>query len=796
MFQNYLTMIKHFLTIIFRQFIRHKFYVSIKLLGLSIGIAVSLLIMLYVFYEWGFDNFHRNRNSIYNMVVESHHGDLVDNSAMATAGIGPSLLEEFPEITGMVRLSNPSSNYFVADGKSRQVKDVIFADPSIFSIFTFPLIKGNPDYALGEPFTMVITESTAGQLFGDEDPIGKILKYNGEYNFRITGIVEDPPVNSHIYFNAILSFASLYEMEGYHMGWDGGWSFYTYIKVANNIDWENLDSKLTPFLEKHINYKYRDYGVELAIHFDPLNKVYLRSSAPGQMPRPGNPVNLYIFSAIALLILLIACINFMNLSTARFINRAREVGVRKVVGASRGMLIRQFLGESVTISMLSLAIAIILVEIFLPEFNELTNSDVSLYGTSVWIVPALILFGLVVGVFAGSYPAFFMSSFKPISVIKGNMLSKTKGKGFRNALVVIQFFIATLLILSTITIFRQLSYVNSKSLGFDKEDILVLSLSGGESQAKFELLKTELNKMSFVQSAGASSDIPVYGFTQNGYFPEGYDNSIMFHVLDVDDDYLETMGIGISDGRGFSEEFYTNENAYLINRALARKLSWDKPVGKTISRNGKHTIVGVAEDFHYAPLQFQIEPLIITRKPYMGFNYLSIRVKTVRLQEAVESIETLWTEMFPSEPFVYSFLDRSLETSYNREQKFARIFTWFALLAIFLAGLGLFGLASFLTEQRRKEIGIRKTFGANTGKIIWWLGRDFTKMVLIGNLLAWPLAWYLLQRWLDGFAFHAPLSPIIFILTLLFSLLFAFATVAWQSAKAARQNPVDSIRYE
>ncbi|OQX75427.1 MAG: hypothetical protein B6D64_11655 [Bacteroidetes bacterium 4484_276] len=789
-------MIKHFLLITFRQFIKHKFYVSIKLLGLSIGIAVSLLIMLYVFHEWSFDNFHHDRNSIYSMIVEDHHGDLVDNSAMSTAGIGPSLLEEFPEITDMVRLSGPAESYFISEGKSKQVRDVIFADSSIFSVFTFPLANGNPVYALRGPFTMVLTESTAGQLFGDKDPIGEILKYNGKYNFRITGIVKDPPANSHIYFNAILSFASLYEMEGYYLGWDGGWSYYTYIKTANNIDWQNLGLKLVPFLEKHINYKYRNYGSELAIHFDPLKKVYLHSSAPGEFPRSGDPVNLYIFSAIALLILLIACINFMNLSTARFINRAREVGVRKVVGASRGMLVRQFLGESVTISMLALFIAIILVEILLPEFNELTNSDVSLYGTSVWIIPVLILFGVVVGVFAGSYPAFFMSSFKPISVIKGNMLSKTKGKGFRNVLVVIQFFIATILILSTITIFRQLSYVNNKSLGFDKGDILVLSLTGEGSKTKCELLKTELKKMPFVESAGASSDIPVDGFSQNGYVPQGYDNSMMFHVLDVDDDYLETMGIRISDGSGFSENFSTDENSYLINRALAGKLSWDRPVGKTISRNGKHTIIGVVDDFHYAPLQFQIDPLIITRKPYMGFNYLSIRVKTVRLQEAVESIETLWVEMFPSEPFIYSFLDKSVETSYSREQEFAKIFTYFALLAILLAGLGLFGLASFLTEQRRKEIGIRKTFGANTGKIIWWLGRDFTKMVLIGNLLAWPLAWYLLQRWLDGFAFHAPLSPIIFILTLLFSLLFAFATVAWQSAKAARQNPVDAIRYE
>jgi putative ABC transport system permease protein len=790
-------MIKHFLILTFRQFTRHSFYELIKLLGLSIGIAVSLLIMFFVFHEWSFDNFHAKKDSIYSMlVVDTQSDGQVDCSAMGTAGIGPSLLEEFPEITGMARLSPPRESYFIVEGKSRQLKDVIFADSSIFDIFTFPLISGNADWALSEPFTMVLTESASGYLFGDENPIGKVLKYNGQYNFKVTGIAKDPPANSHIYFNAILSFSSLYEMEGYHLGWDGGWSYYTYVEVAGNIDWGNLNKKLIPFLEKHINYKYRNYGAELGLIFDPLEKVYLHSSAPGEYPRSGNVAGLIIFSSIAFLILLIACINFMNLSTARFIKRAREVGVRKVVGASRGMLIRQFLSESIILSLLALFIAIILVEILLPEFNQLTNSGVSLYSTSIWVIPVLILFGVFVGVFAGSYPAFFMSSFKPISVIKGNLLSKTKGRGLRNALVVIQFFIATLLILATVTIFRQLNYISSKSLGYDKENILVLSLNGDKSKADFELLKAELNSMSFVQSVGASSEIPVWGFTQNGYIPEGYKNSMMFYALDIDDDYLQTMGIEVAEGRGFLNEFSADENSILINQALAAKLSWDNPVGKTISRDGKKTVVGVVKDFHYTSLQFQIEPLIISQHPYQGFNYLSIKIKTGNWQEVIQNIEQLWVKMFPSEPFNFNFLDKALEASYGREKKFGKIFTFFALLAILLAGLGLFGLASFLTEQRHKEIGIRKTFGAEIGGIIWWLGRDFTKMVLIGNLLAWPFAWYLLQRWLDGFAFHAPLSPIIFVLTLMFLLLFAFATVAWQSAKAARQNPVDAIGYE
>jgi putative ABC transport system permease protein len=790
-------MIWHFLTLSYRQFSTHKFYELIKLLGLSVAIAVSLLIMLYVFHEWDFDSFHDKKDSIYSMVVTDTRSDgQSENSAMGTAGIGPSLLEEFPEINGIVRLTYPNEEYFVTGETSRQLEDVIFADSSIFDIFTFPLISGNPELALKEPFTMVLTQSAAKYLFGDENPVGEVLKYNGQYNFKVTAIAQDPPANSHIYFNAILSFSSLYQMEGRYMGWDGGWSYYTYVEVAENIDWDNFNEKLEPFLEKHINYKYRNYGTVLGLKFDPLESVYLHSSAPGEHPRSGNPMKLYIFSVIAFLILLIACINFMNLSTARFVKRAREVGVRKVVGASRGMLVRQFLGESITISFMALFIAILLVEVLLPEFNNLTGSSVSLYETSIWSIPILLLFGMSVGVFAGSYPAFFMSSFKPISVIKGNLLSKTKGKGFRNALVVVQFFIATFLILATITIFRQLNFVNNKSLGYDKENVLVLSLGGDESKAQCELLKAELGKMSFVQFAGASSQVPVYGFTQNGYIPEGHDNSMMFHALDIDSDFLQTMGIQVLEGRGFLKKFSTDGNSIMINQALANKLSWNNPVGKTISRDGKKKIIGVIEDFHYAPLQFQIEPLIISQQPFTGYNYLSVRVKSDDWQEVISSVEKVWVELFPSEPFEYHFLDKALEASYDREKKFGKVFTYFALLAILLAGLGLFGLASFLTEQRHKEIGIRKTFGAETSGIIWWLGRDFTKMVLIGNLLAWPVSWYLLQFWLDSFAFHAPLSPWTFMLTLVFLLLFAFGTVAWQSAKAARQNPVDAMRYE
>lgn len=789
-------MFQHFIKIILRQFITSKMYMAIKVLGLAIGLAVSLLIMLFILHELSYDSFHKNRDQIYSLIVTMRNGDVTENVAQGTAGMGKSLVEEFPEIEDMVRFTNPWDVYFLNDGKTKVLKDVVFADSSVFDVFSFPLVSGNPELALSEPFTTVITESEAEKLFGDENPVGKVLKYNGKYNFRITGVMKDPPANSHLYFGAIMSFSSLYNMEGYYMDWDGGWSYYTYVKVAKNINWTQLNARLPDFLEKHINAKYRDFGVEINMHFDPLRNVYLNSSAPGSHPRTGNPGNLWLFGAVAVFILLIACINFMNLSTARYTSRSREVGVRKVLGADRKMLITHFLGESVILSFMALILALLFSEIIVPEFNHLTQTSISLFTTTPFIIPALLVLVIVVGFLAGSYPAFFMSSFKPIAVIKGNLISVNKGKGFRNLLVIAQFIISTVFIIATITIYLQLRFVNNKQPGFEKNNVLVLSLEGDNSKNGIDLLKSEISKLPFVEAAGASSEVPGYGFTRNGYFPEGYDNAQMFHVLEVDDDYLKTMGINILQGTGFTKESALDDDAYLINRVLAENLSWQNPVGKVIRRDGEHRVIGVVDNFHFAPMHMAVAPLIITRKSESGYNCLSIRLKPGHNTGAIGSIEKTWMQLFPSEPFNYSFLANSMKMAYSSDQKFGQLFVSFTLLAIFLACLGLFGLASFLAERRRKEIGVRKTFGASSFNILFWLGKDFSVLVLAGNLIAWPVAWIIMNRWLNNYAFKIQLHWWIFAIALTFSFLVTFITVAWQTFKASRQNPVDSLRYE
>jgi putative ABC transport system permease protein len=474
--------------------------------------------------------------------------------------------------------------------------------------------------------------------------------------------------------------------------------------------------------------------------------------------------------------------------------------MKKVLGASRKSLIFQFLSETILLSFAALIIALILVEIFLPGFSNLLNTNISLYSSGFPRVLMLLLFtGLFTGLLAGVYPAFFLSGFSPLKVLKGGIFSISKGKYFRNSLVVIQFFLATGLIICTLTVYRQISFFGRQDLGFDRGNYLVLSLTGETSKKDYRQLKTRFESLPYVQSVGSSTAIPGTGLTRNGYIPEENTEAMMFHVIDVDSDYLATLGIEIIDGEAFVESQNFSDDI-LINQALARKLNWNNPIGKTISRNGSHKIIGVVNDFHFAPLHHAIAPLIITNKPWEGyepgFDYVTIRLNEQNTALALADAENIWHELFPSEPFVFNFMDQMQQSVYTGEKTFGQLFTWASVLAIFIAGLGLFGLTTFITQQRRKEIGIRKTFGANPGRIVWLLGRQFISLVVLGNMLAWPFAWMIMQKWLENFALKPSFGWWIYGVTLLISVIFAFITVAWQSIKSSLQNPVDSLRYE
>lgn len=793
-------MIKNLFVLLFRQFAANKLYSIIKISCLSVGMAVSLLILLYVYNEFSYDNFHVNRDSIYQMVTSMKSRDNLSKSCVSTAGIGPSLLNQFVEIKNMTRLSTPQSQFFVNKDKSLVVDDLIFADSSFLNIFSFKLQSGNPDFALSEPFTMIVTPETGRLFFGDENPLGKVLKYQDKYNFKITGVVEPCPSNSHIIYSAVLSFASLYKMEGYHLGWDGGWSYYTYVLATNQIKGESFKKRLVPFLDENINNKYRNYGAELMLDFDPLPRVYLHSQAPDTLPKSGSTKNLMVFTVIAFFILLIACINFINLSTAQVSQRSRETGIKKVLGATRGMLMRQFLMETTLISFVALILSLVISEIVLPEFNNLLGAKISLFKSSFYIVlGTVVLTGLITGLMAGIYPAFFLSGFSPIKALKGGAFTINKGRSFRNILVVLQFFLASGLIICTLIVYKQISYIHQKDLGYEKANYLIMSMTGEKSMSGYKLLKNKLKTLPQVSALGSTTAIPGLGLTSNGYVPEGQTESMMFHVMDVDADFLKMLGIKTVEGKEFSDDIKPS-NDIMVNETFVKQMGWNNPVGKTVMRSGKLNIIGVVKDFHFAPLHHAIAPLIITNKPgegyQEGFDYIVVKYSGDNSAKVISEAEKIWKDMFPTEPFVFSFMDQMLESAYSGERNFSKIFTWASLFAIFIAGLGLYGLTTFITQQRRKEIGIRKTFGANPAKIVWLLGKQFITLVIIGNIVAWPVAWIIMQRWLDNFAFTASANWWIYGATLGISTILAFSTVAWHSIKASLQNPVDALRYE
>ncbi len=790
-------MIKNYFITALRSFSRNPMYSLINLIGLAVGLTASILIMLYVFNELNFDTFHEKSDQIYRMNVLHQHKDGESLFAVGTAAMGVSLEEEFPEIVDMVRFTMGSDAGIRYEDKNYEIDQVQYADSNVFRMFSFDLIRGNPETALKEPFSIVLTPNEAHKIFKDEDPMGKFIRYNNQYTMKVTGILEKVPPNSHLQFDALISFSTLYEYENIYLDWDGGHGYYTYVEFIPGFDPSLLEKPLETFMQKHINYKYNQAGANLVMMFEPLENVHLFSRAMAALDTTGNMTNIYIFSAIALFVLLIACINFMNLSTARSSKRAREVGVRKVIGATEGKLRRQFLAESTLLSLFAMILALILVELVQPVFNELIGRELSLYDPSnSMLLAGIFVLIILVGFVSGSYPAFYLSSFKPVRVLKGGFVS-SKGKTmFRDILVVFQFTITIGLIVCTIVIFRQIHYMKTRELGFIKENIVYLELQSKDAREKADLLKNELRNMAFVKSAGASSAVPGRGLMRNGYVPEGHDESMMFFVLDVDEELLKTLDIKIWRGEGFSENSILDDDAYLINRALAEKLGWEDPIGKIITRNGKHKVIGVVEDFHFQPLHHPVYPLVITNKPFDGFDYIMISMDRGDHREHIKQIESVWKSILPSEAISFHFLDRTLDSVYEQEKRFGKLFVYFSVLAILIACLGLFGLASFLVEQRTKEIGIRKVFGSTESAIIRLLTWDFSKRVLLANILAWPVAWFAMDGWMENFAFRAGLSWWIFIISGLSALLFAILTVGYQAFKAANTNPAEVVKYE
>ena len=768
----------------------------INIIGLAVGLAVGILIILYVYNELTYDRFHENAKRIYRVNMIEHRKDATTNIGITTAAVGPSIQDELTGVEQTVRFSYPGEALFGYQQNTYRAKSITYADSSFFDVFTFKLLRGDPSEALTAPYSVILTNSLAQKIFGDKDPVGEELMLDNQEVLEVKGVMEDPPSNSQLQFEALVSFITLEQHDDIFLHWDGGWNYYTYVLLAKGVEPEFIINQTEPFLEKHINYKYRQFGLSLEMKLIPMLRLHLYSDAEAELETKGSLTNIYVFSAVAFFLILIASFNFVSLSTAIATKRAKEVGMRKVTGAQRSQLITQFLGESLFFSLLALIIGLTLVELLQPVFNTLINNDLGLYriGNGL-LITGIVLVTIITGLLSGMYPAFHLSSFRPLQVIQGNIRG-TGRKGFRNILVTIQFLISSVLIIMTGTVYLQHRFMEQKDVGYNRENLVVVPLLTDISRKNYSLLKSEFNNIPAVQVSGVASAVPVDGLTSNGYFPEGFETPLMFNALDIDEDYIETMEIQITDGRNFSADRPSDKEAFLINETLAKEVGWNEPIGKTIRRNGAHTVIGVVKDFHFASMHNPIRPLIITNKPWKDFSTLAVRLNTNNLQETIKTLETAWKTINPGEPFTYYFLDDLYDTMYFPEKQFGRMFLYFSFLSLLIAALGLLGLAAYTTEQRTKEAGIRKTMGATSGDIIVQFSSEFIRFVLLGNLLGWPLAYMAIRKWMTDFAYHIDIPWWIFIFSAVFSLLIAVVTVWLRTSRTANLNPAITLKYE
>ena len=788
-------MLKNYFKVALRNLSKYKTYSAINIIGLAIGITSALLILFYIQFQFSFDKFHKDGDRIYRLsIISTRAGNVESESPIFVPPVGPDMKEELPDVENYTRFSTPRTLYFYYGDKYFKINNASYADSTFFNMFTFKLKEGNASKVLNEPYKLVLTKSTAHKIFGSEDPIGKLIRVGDKDIYKVSGVAQDPPENSQIQFNALLSFSSLYKNPYNYMDWNGGNQYYTYIKLKRNISAAAFESKLPDFMWRHINKMLAKIKINYKAYLQPISEIHLKYNEAST----SGLTNIYIFSAVAFLVILIACINFINLSIARSTKRIKEIGVRKILGAERKMLFIQFLTEYLIISFFVLILTAVMLEVFYPHYQSLIGEKLTLINpfnfTNLFQTIGVIL---LVGIISGSYPALYLSSLKPINSLKGDVSFAGKKIRLRNFLLVFQFIVSVSLIICTIFVARQLNFVKDKDLGFNKNNLLVIPLFNNEVRKNVDLLKENLAGLPGVLNTSASSEIPYNGFTSNGYFPEGYKTPLMFHSLDVDQNFMDTYGIEVIEGRNFIRGRSSDSTSYLINESLARQVGWESPVGKYIARNGKHKIIGVVKDFNYSSLHNDIQPLIITEQPFRNlFDYLTIKITDNNVKDIVQSIQTTWLKINPSQAFEYSFLDQEIDRLYESEGNFEKIFLTFSILALILALFGLFSLSSLTTEQKTKEIGIRKVLGDTSTGITVRILKGYFLLVLIADVIAFPLAFYFINSWLQNFAYHIKIGVDVFLLSGLLTIIFGIAVVIIHAVSAAEKNPVESLRYE
>ncbi len=807
-------MLKNYLKIALRNLWKNKGYSAINIIGLAVGLATCLLILLYVWDELSYDRFHEKADRIFRVDSDIKFGGTDMKIAVSSDPMGPTLKRDYPEVEQYARIYASSGGRLMKKGDN-YINEVslAFVDSTFFDVFSFPLLSGNARTALNDPNTAVISESAALKYFGTTDAVGRTVETSEKEIYKVTGVMKDMPRNSHFKFDFLLSMDNVkYEFGNYLSH-----NFHTYILLTKTAQASAFDRIFKDFLVRNVlpqakqfmqiksMEEFENAGNYLKYHLMPLTDIHLKSDRFPELGVNGSAQNIYIFSAVAFFILLIACINFMNLSTARSANRAKEVGIRKVLGTEKKNLIGQFLTESTMVSFLSLLIALILTLFTLPFFNDLASKSLTMQSLfQPGFLPFLILIPLFVGLIAGSYPAFYLSSFQPITVLKGKLASGFRKSSFRSTLVVIQFAATIFLIIATIVVYNQLSYIQNRKLGFNKDQVLVIDntfVLGSNVNA----FKEEMVKQSGVLSGTLSSFLPV---SESSRSDNTYSKSAVMDMANglnmqtwyIDCDYLKTLGMEIIEGRSFSKEYGTDSTGVIINETTAKLLGYEHPVGQNLYASDDNRqlyplhIIGVIRNFHYESLRQTVGPLCFRLGESDGAAIFKVNAKNI--SGLMKSVELAWKKMAPGMPFSYRFLDDAFDNMYRSEQRMGKISMAFSILAILVACLGLFGLATYAAEQRVKEIGIRKVLGASVTSIVEMLSADFMKLILISALIAFPVSWWAMHTWLMSFAFRIHIAWWVYIVAGGIAFFIALTTISFQAIKAAIANPVNSLRAE
>lgn len=797
-------MIKNYILSALRHFLRHKGFSFINIFGLAIGIAVSIVGFLYVMNELSYDRFHKNADRIYRVAVDAMAGNTAIYQTYTSAPMAAAFYEFFPEVEKVTRIRGTGSETVEYGDKKFIEGHVFMVDSTFFDIFDFQVIRGERGKLLNTPFTAVITRSTAEKYFGTEDPIGKVLR-RGEDQFRVIAVVKDVPENSHFHFDMLLGLISYPEYYD-NQGWFNN-SYITYLMLHPNTDVKRVEQRLPDYTDKYLfkgNYaESTKKGNKWELYLQPLTSIHLNSDLRGEFEPNGRKEYVYIFMLVSVFILVIACINFVNLSTAKSTLRAREVGIRKTVGAGRGMLMRQYLTESVITAFTALILALVMVELILGYLRTYESMNLDLeYFSNFYTIPFILLLGLLVGFLAGFYPSLVLSSFNPLRVLKNKPLTAGNSLHLRNGLVTFQFVISVFLIIGTIVVYRQLELLQEKDLGFNKENILKIHHANVVAD-RIQPVKNDLKSLPFVEAVSGVFRMPGSRFINLGFGSDEIEETFTLNLSGCDEDYDDVIKPEIVQGRFFSKEFNTDSTAIVINRQAAELLDYDDPIGKTIHTWSdppiEFRIIGVVKDIYYESRHNKVHPMgffNLSSGVWVQPEVLAVRLKGGNYSSMIGKIEKVWSDHAPGIAFDYSFFDKDYDRLYANEMQTRKLFLAFAVLAILVACLGLLGLASYLAQQKTREIAVRKTFGATASSVSVMLAAKFTKWVLLANIIAWPLSWLFFDRWLDHFAYRTNILWWFFLAAAAISMLIAVLTVVYQTVRASLTNPAEALRYE